>query len=39
MCSPATCNNCGKVTWSGCGQHIEEALAGVPAEQRCTCEQ
>ncbi len=38
MCAPATCENCGKTTWAGCGQHIDEALAGVPAEQLCTCE-
>lgn len=38
MCSPATCNHCGKTTWAGCGQHIEEALEGVPQEQRCTCD-
>jgi hypothetical protein len=37
MCSPANCPNCGKVTWEGCGGHIEEALAGVPQDQRCTC--
>jgi hypothetical protein len=37
MCSPAICDNCGKVTWTGCGGHIEEALEGVPQEQRCTC--
>jgi hypothetical protein len=37
MCSPATCAICGKTTWQGCGEHIEEALAGVPDEQRCTC--
>ncbi|MEY4985624.1 MAG: hypothetical protein RLZZ359_510 [Actinomycetota bacterium] len=37
MCSPANCANCGKVTWTGCGQHVEEALEGVPAEQLCTC--
>lgn len=37
MCSPARCRRCGKVTWSGCGQHVERALAGVPAAQRCTC--
>ena len=37
MCAPVTCDNCGKVTWAGCGQHIEEALAGVPADQRCSC--
>ena len=37
MCSPAPCRQCGKVTWSGCGEHIEEALANVPPAQRCTC--
>lgn len=37
MCSPATCNKCGKVTWTGCGQHIEQALYGVPESQRCQC--
>jgi hypothetical protein len=39
MCSQAICNHCGKVTWAGCGQHVEEALAGVPAEQLCNCEE
>ena len=37
MCSPIKCDDCGKVTWAGCGQHIEEALAGVPEDQLCTC--
>ncbi len=37
MCSPVTCNSCKKTTWSGCGQHIEEALAGVPEQDRCKC--
>ncbi len=37
MCSPARCDRCGKTTWAGCGQHIEQALEGVPQEQRCTC--
>jgi len=35
MCSAVTCNTCGKATWSGCGQHIEEALAGVAKKDRC----
>ena len=26
MCSKVTCKKCGKPTWSGCGEHIEEAL-------------
>lgn len=37
MCQKVTCGRCGKATWSGCGQHVEEALRGVPAAQRCTC--
>jgi hypothetical protein len=35
MCSPVRCGICGKITWSGCGLHVEQALAGVPVEQRC----
>ena len=30
MCSMVRCGGCGKATWSGCGLHIESALAGVP---------
>jgi len=35
MCSPATCPNCGKATWTGCGNHVEQALAGISKAQRC----
>ena len=35
MCSKVTCNKCGKATWSGCGEHIEYALAGVALADRC----
>ena len=35
MCARVTCEHCGKATWEGCGQHVEEALYGEPAEQRC----
>jgi len=38
MCSPVTCSACKKFTWSGCGEHIEQALAGIPADQLCTCD-
>ena len=27
MCSPAVCGRCGKITWSGCGQHADQVLA------------
>ena len=37
MCSPINCSNCGKVTWTGCGQHIEEALEGFADDQLCKC--
>ena len=35
MCRATTCRTCGKTTWAGCGQHIEQALASVPAGERC----
>lgn len=37
MCRPVTCKNCGKTTWAGCGQHIDQVRATVPAGQWCTC--
>jgi len=37
MCMPATCRSCGKATYSGCGSHVEQVLAGVPQSQRCDC--
>lgn len=38
MCSKITCGTCGKATWTGCGSHIDQALAGVPHDKRCTCD-
>jgi len=35
MCSRVTCRTCGKPTVSGCGQHVEQALRGVPRADRC----
>ncbi len=35
MCSLVICNQCKKPTWSGCGEHIEQALDGVAKEDRC----
>jgi hypothetical protein len=37
MCSPATCRACGKVTYTGCGQHVDQVMRGVPKNQQCTC--
>jgi hypothetical protein len=37
MCSPALCQSCGKITWSGCGMHVDAVMANVTVERRCTC--
>lgn len=37
MCKKITCERCGKPTWEGCGEHIEQALADVPPAARCSC--
>ena len=35
MCSPTHCRTCSKTTWSGCGGHVAEVRAGIPADQWC----
>jgi hypothetical protein len=35
MCRAVTCKKCGKTTWAGCGQHVRQVMAGVPAAERC----
>jgi hypothetical protein len=35
MCYAVTCNKCGKTTWSGCGQHVDQVMRGIPKDQRC----
>lgn len=35
MCRPATCRTCGKTTWAGCGQHVDQVMTNVPTSQRC----
>ncbi len=37
MCRQVSCRRCSKATWSGCGQHVDQVMAGVPASQRCAC--
>lgn len=36
MCRAVNCKTCGKTTWAGCGQHVNQVLAGVPTSQRCS---
>lgn len=35
MCSPVPCRTCGKVTWAGCGDHVDEVRAMVRPEDWC----
>lgn len=35
MCRAVTCKKCGKTTWAGCGQHVDQVLRDVPKSQRC----
>ena len=35
MCRAVACKKCGKTTWAGCGQHVDQVLRGVPKSNRC----
>lgn len=37
MCRQVSCRRCGKASWAGCGQHVDQVLKGVPKSQRCQC--
>ncbi|WP_354637914.1 hypothetical protein [Kitasatospora camelliae] len=37
MCRRTTCRTCGKYTYAGCGQHVDQVLAGIPKADRCSC--
>ena len=37
MCRQVMCSRCEKASWAGCGQHVNQVLAGVPKNQRCRC--
>ncbi|WP_281221092.1 hypothetical protein [Nocardia uniformis] len=35
MCYPVNCPSCGKTTWDGCGEHVDDVRAQIPAAQWC----
>ncbi|ASK65558.1 hypothetical protein CFK39_06585 [Brachybacterium avium] len=35
MCRAVTCRSCGKTTWAGCGQHVDQVMKNVPQAERC----
>ena len=39
MCQAVTCRKCGKTTWAGCGNHVDQVMRNVPVSNRCACDQ
>jgi hypothetical protein len=37
MCKAVVCRQCGRPTWKGCGLHVDEVLADVALDDRCSC--
>ncbi|MCC3275421.1 hypothetical protein LJ753_05995 [Arthrobacter sp. zg-Y20] len=37
MCRAVSCRKCGKTTWAGCGNHVDQVMNNVPKADRCTC--
>ncbi|MGA4670168.1 hypothetical protein ACPCG0_10315 [Propionibacteriaceae bacterium Y1923] len=35
MCRAVTCTSCGKTTWAGCGQHVDQVMKNIPKAQQC----
>jgi hypothetical protein len=35
MCHAVKCRTCGRTSWAGCGRHVDQVMARVPAGQRC----
>ncbi len=35
MCRAKLCRTCGKTSWAGCGQHVNQVKATVPADEWC----
>lgn len=35
MCRAVSCKKCGKTTWAGCGQHVDDVMRHIPKNDRC----
>ena len=35
MCRAVSCKKCGKTTWAGCSEHVDQVLSRVPRADRC----
>ena len=37
MCRKQICSICRKISWVGCGNHVDLILKDVPIQNRCKC--
>uniref|UniRef100_A0A7N0UNF2 Uncharacterized protein n=1 Tax=Kalanchoe fedtschenkoi TaxID=63787 RepID=A0A7N0UNF2_KALFE len=37
MCFKVACKECGKVSWGGCGKHLQTLCAAIEQGQHCMC--
>ncbi len=37
MCSKVVCPKCKKISWAGCGRHVDIIMKNVKPEDRCKC--
>ncbi|KAI8846333.1 hypothetical protein BC829DRAFT_375934 [Chytridium lagenaria] len=37
MCYQVKCGKCEKVSWGGCGLHVDSVMKDVPKEKQCQC--
>lgn len=36
-CFQVQCDKCGKMTWKGCGRHVDSVMKDVKEEDKCVC--
>ncbi len=37
MCSSSKCSKCGKLSFTGCGNHLDKLFTGKQASELCKC--
>jgi len=37
MCMRAKCRQCSKITYSGCGKHLDKVFRGLDESELCRC--
>lgn len=37
MCFPINCSSCNKISWRGCGSHVENIKKQYKSDKLCNC--